>query len=399
MQTESLQTTRIKSVSDLDPFFDSWREIAAGAPMLSPEWLLGWWEIYAAPEDELYVLLFHEPGGALVGLAPLYLQGVEGKATFRLLGAGDALTHHLTWLCAAGWETRVGIEVARFLLECKSSWKRLLFESVDEDAAAIYATMNCLTENGCLEHRRQINSCWKIALPATWDDYLRMLSGSLRKRCRKLQRQFFDSGKVQVRQVESESDIQEGFEILLKLHAARWGNARQPLGVFDDQRFRTFHDKVSRKLLAQKKLRLAWLEFDGRPIAVEYQFVDSKSVYAYQAGVDLSMDEFSPGKLSMMAAIQFAIAQGCEFFDLLRGDESYKSNWRAAPMACYDLRVWQDRSMGRVELAMWSWYTLAVRRLKTIIPTRFINLGLKLLRATREACRSLVRGGKISDRP
>lgn len=386
MQIKPLQTKKIDSTSALAPYLDDWRKLAAGAPMRSPEWMLAWWEIYAGPEDQLCILLLHEPQGTMVGLAPLYLQGVGGNGTFRLLGSSINCTHHTTWLATTGWETRVGVEVARFLLQCKPGWKRLLFEAVDADATAIHATMNYLAQNDCLRHQRQINSCWKITLPATWDDYLRMLSRSHRKRCRKLQRQFLDSGIVKTRQVETEEDLQEGLQLLLKLHGYRWGSVRKPLGVFDDQKFKTFHETVSRKLTSCKKLRLAWLECDGKPIAIEYQFVDAKAVYAYQAGVDLSMDEYSPGKLSMMAAIQFAIAQGCEFLDLLRGDEPYKSNWRAAPVACHDLRAWQNGVMGRVEWAMWSGYTMAVRHLKPIIPSSLIDPGLKLFQTLRDAC-------------
>lgn len=392
VQNKPLKKTRADSASDLEPYRVGWHELADDAPMRSPEWLLAWWEMYATRNDELCILFFHEPGGTLVGLAPLYLRRVGRKATFRILGAGDSVTHHTDWLCAAGWETRIGREVGQFLLKAQPEWKRLLFESVDADAAAIHATLAFLVENGCLGHLRPINSCWKITLPATWDDYLQMLSRSLRKRCRKLQRQFFDSGRIQIRQVESEADLEKGFEILLDLHAARWGSSGKPLGVFDDQRFRAFHEKISRDLLACSKLRLAWLECDGKPIAAEYQFVDAKAVYAYQAGVDLSMDEYSPGKLSMMAAIQFAIARGCESFDLLGGDESYKSSWRAVPADCHDLRVWQNGILGRATWVMWSGYTLAARRLKPIIPARLIQLGLKSLHATRDACGSMVRG-------
>ena len=385
MQTKPLRTTRIDSASDLSPFLDAWRDLAAGAPMRSPEWLLAWWDIFAEPGDELCVLLFHEPEGDMVGLAPLYLQGVGGSAIFRLLGSADACTHHTTWLTAAGLETRVGIEVARFLLQCKPDWKRLVFEAVDADAAAVHATLNHLAENGCLCHRRQINSCWKIELPDTWDDYLLMLSRSLRKRCRKLQRQFLDSGKIQLHRVETEADLQHGFDVFLKLHGARWGSAHKPLGVFEDLRFRKFHETVSRNLLLQNKLRLAWLECDGKPFAIEYQFFDASAVYAYQAGIDLSKDEYSPGKLSMMAAIQFAIAQGCKFFDLLRGDDPYKTNWRAVPESCHDLRIWQSGITGRTEYAMWKGYTLFVRYFKPIIPPALINSGLKLFQKIREA--------------
>ncbi|MFC1843894.1 GNAT family N-acetyltransferase [Thermodesulfobacteriota bacterium] len=380
-QTKPLHTTNIHSISDLAPYLDAWHELSVGAPMQSPEWLLAWWEIYAEPDDKLYILLFHhETTDDLVGLAPLYLQDVRGKAIFRLLGSANDCTHHTTWLSKPGWETQVGIEVAKFLLQYKSGWKRLLFEAVDADATAIHVTINHLAENGCLYNKRKINSVWKIALPKTWDDYLMMLSRSLRKRCRKLQRDFLDSGKIQIHFIDNEADLQKGFEILLHLHGTRWGNTKKPLGVFDDQRFRKFHETTAARLLRRNQLRLAWLEYDGKPLAAEYQFFDSRSVYAYQAGVDLSMKAYFPGRLSMMAAIQFAIARGCEYFDLLRGDDPYKKNWRATPAACHDLRAWQNNGVGRLEWLKWQSYTLAVRYLKPIIPDPLITWGLKLFK-------------------
>jgi CelD/BcsL family acetyltransferase involved in cellulose biosynthesis len=184
--------------------------------------------------------------------------------------------------------------------------------------------------------------------------------------------------------VETEEDLKEGFEILLMLHSVRWGKGKKSLGVFADDKFRTFHEMISRNLLARKQLRLAWLECGGKPIAIEYQFFDSRTVYAYQAGIDLSVnDEYSPGKLTMMAAIRYAIEHGHETFDLLRGDEPYKSNWRAVSFPCYDLRLWPRRGLGCMEWAMWKGYSLVTRLLKPIIPQAIIHRGLTLFRAMR----------------
>lgn len=376
----ALQATRARSLAAARQDLGAWQGLASLAPMQSPEWLLTWWEEYSVPEDELCVLFLHGSGGALVGVAPMYLSGAGSCPTLRLLGASDACTHHLTWSSSPGWEHRVGIEVAQFLLDNRGDWERVFFEAVDADAVAIHATMAHLVEQGCLGHRRQVHSSWEIVLPEDWDAYLKVLSRSLRKRCRKLQRQFLDSGRIQLRTAEDEDSLREGFAVLLQLHAARWGKGEKPLGVFDNHKFRTFHERVSRALLARDQLRLAWLELDGKPIAAEYQFYDERAVYAYQAGIDLDYDDYSPGKLSMMTAIQFALAQGCKSFDLLRGDEPYKLNWRAIPSPCYDLRAWQPGIRGRAEWAGWGGYSWAVRRLKPILPQRLVVRVLECLR-------------------
>ena len=226
---------------------------------------------------------------------------------------------------------------------------------------------------------------WKIALPATWDEYLKMISKTHRKRCRKLQNEFLESGQVQVHRVMGEANFEQGFDILLQLHAARWGEKNKPLGGFSDQRFREFHKTIARELLNRKQLLLAWLEYKGRPVAVEYQFIGQKSVYSYQAGMDPAVVEFSPGNLSIMASIQYAIEQGCNSFDFSRGDQPYKANWRATPTACQDIRIWQDRFQGRLEHALWGVISMAVhvrklagRWLKAQVPPRIIDTGRRM---------------------
>jgi len=343
----------------LEDYVNAWRVLADGVPMRSPEWFLVWWRFYAEPGDELCVLLFHEPGGLLVGLSPLYIRVAKKRRTVCLLGSGDASTNHTTWLAAAGWENQVSNAVVQFLLSMKPTWNCVQFDAVDADDTAVDATVTCLAEKGCLVRRIPLHNCWSIALPATWDEYLKMLSRTHRQRCLKLQRQLLESGRVQVHRVTSEADFSRGFDILLQLHAARWGETAHPLGCFSDRKFREFHETVALELLKRNKLLLVWLEWDGKPIAVEYQFMDKKNVYSYQAGMDPSVTEFPPGKLSILASIQFAIAHGFESFDFSRGDQPYKGNWRATPTACYDIRIWPDHLSGRLEHAMWGMRNLA----------------------------------------
>lgn len=354
-----LQTTRIHSVSDLGAYRDAWRALALGVPMRSPEWLLVWWQHYAAPDDELCILLFHEPGGLLIGLAPLYIQRAGKRRTVCLLGSGEASTNHTTWLAAPGREKLVSNAVAQFLLDLKPGWNCVRLDSVDAVDMAINATVTYMAENGCLVRRRPLHNCWKITLPPTWEEYLQMLSRTQRKRCRKLQRELLDSGLVKVYRVTSEADFSRGFEILLQLHSTRWGEPTKPLGCFSDQRFRAFHNTAALELLKRNQLLLVWLEYDGRPIAVEYQFIDQKNVYSYQAGMDTTVTGFSPGNLSIMASIQFAIAQGCKSFDLSRGDQPYKTHWRATPNICHDVRICTDHLSGRLEHAIWGISSLA----------------------------------------
>jgi CelD/BcsL family acetyltransferase involved in cellulose biosynthesis len=262
-------------------------------------------------------------------------------------------------------------------------WQRLLFEAVDEEASSLRATMECLDEKNCIVHKRRINSCWKISLPPTWEDYLKTLSRSLRKRCRKLHRDYFETGSICLRQVEKIEDLPKGLALLQKLHAMRWGTPRQPRGVFSDPRFSSFHEKVAHALLSSGQLRLAWLEQGGVPVAAEYQFFDRDTLYAYQAGLDVSTGAYS-GKLSMMAAIHFAIDHNFRWFDLLGGDEPYKANWRATAVECHDWRAWPCSFRGYVESTCWRTYMTTAKGLKSLLPDQVIQCFLRRSSRVRE---------------
>lgn len=386
MQTESLRTTTLHSVAEATPYLDAWRRLSSRAPMRSPEWLLSWWQHYATPDDYLHVILVLDCAKNLVGLAPLYQHSTGLKRSLQILGARNNCSHHNNWLSLAGYENHVGEAIGHYLLQHRQDWNRLLLEAADADATAVRTTLNHLDRHGCLVHQRPINSGWKINLPDSWDDYLQRLSRSLRKRCRKLQRQFFDSGTIRICQVDCEEHLEQGFQILLKLHATRWGDHSAPLGVFSDNRFRAFHEKMAQSLLSSGQLRLAWLECNNRPIAVEYQFFDDRTVYAYQAGLDLSAHECSPGKLSMMAAIRFAIERGCSSFDLLGGDEPYKLHWRAVPTPRHDLRAWQRGLTGYTEWTLWHIYMMCSMILKKILPERLSYRLAKLSVGIKKVC-------------
>jgi len=380
-----LRTTRVRRESELEPFCEAWRQLAGEVPTRSPQWLLVWWRYYRQEGDELCVLLFFQPDGTLVGLAPLYLAAAGGSKSVCLLGSGDASTNHTTWSCAPGWEERVGVAVAGFLMAAGAQWQRIWLESADVGDPALNATVHELARHGYLVCSTPRHNTWQIALPPGWEEYLKLLSKIHRKRCRKWQ-QLLDSGRVVIHQVRDAAEFPRGFEILLQLHGARWGEPGRPQGCFSDPRFREFHQAAAGELLRQGQLLLVWLELDGRPIAVEYQFADRTTAYSYQAGMDPSIEEFSPGNLSILAAIRDAIAQGRSSFDLSRGDQPYKSTWRATPTPCRDIRIWPGGSAGRLEHAGWvlrnraeAARMRAVTWLKARLPSQLVDRGRRML--------------------
>ena len=102
------------------------------------------------------------------------------------------------------------------------------------------------------------------------------------------------------------------------------------------------------RLLREGQLRLHWLELDGKAAAAEYHLAGAGIVYAYQSGVDPDLLDQEPGRLITMATVRRAIEQGDRAFDFLRGDEPYKSHFRARPRESFDVRVVPNRVTARL---------------------------------------------------
>jgi hypothetical protein len=68
--------------------------------------------------------------------------------------------------------------------------------------------------------------------------------------------------------------------------------------------------------------------------------------YFYQSGLDAAYDKYSAGLVTMGLAIKRAIEEGAEEYDLLHGNEAYKSHWSCDSRELSRLEVYPPRPLG-----------------------------------------------------
>jgi CelD/BcsL family acetyltransferase involved in cellulose biosynthesis len=361
MNASTISIQRLSSAAQLAPLTGAWNELARGVPFRRFEWLESWWRAYGQhSEKELCVLSAVDETGELVGLAPWYVARSAGeRSTIRFLGSGEVCSDYLSVLCRPGREDEVTHSLAKWLCAASNDaavdrprWELLELGGADEHDLVVRSLLVHLAERGNLVHRRNRPSCWRVQLPGDWDGYLAMLSKSHRKQLRRLERNYFASGRARLHTVENEQQMQFGLETLIRLHQQRWKSLGQR-GCFASARFVNFHAETARRLLAAGNLRLVWLEVDGRAVAAEYQVLGNGVVYAYQSGIEPTALEHEPGRLIMLATLRLAIAEGRHALDFLRGDESYKAHWRAHPRPTQEIRVVADNPTARLRHNLW----------------------------------------------
>lgn len=326
----------VRNADQLAPLREEWGQLSAPSPMQSHPWLATWWEVYGGASRELFTVTARE-GDHLVGVAPWYR---DRRGALRMLGDGRVCSDHATLLAAPGYAAAFTSRLAAWLLQKPSSaWRRLSLESLDADDVACGGFVSQATAGGCLQSNRQEPGACHIDLPATWDEYLAGVSKNHRKRCRRWTREFFDTGRAEVRVAEQPEACLAALDTLAKLHGSR-RDALGDEGVFADPRFARFHRRVVPRLAAVGGVQLRTLYVDGQAVAAEYLLQDAQTWYAYQSGLSPQGEALSAGNLSILAMLRDVIACGCRRFDLLRGDEPYKFSWGAVhtPAATVTLR-------------------------------------------------------------
>jgi CelD/BcsL family acetyltransferase involved in cellulose biosynthesis len=354
-----LEAIRIQSFAELAAWSREWNALGGGNPFLSYEWLDAWWRNYeqhsgrAQRGRELYILLVCDAWKRLVGIAPVYVERTTTQGrVLRFLGGGETCSEYVSIRCEAGFEDDVAATLADWLTEANlidedDRWDVLKLAAVDQGDPVVGRLLDHLEDRGHRVDRKPGVNRWRIELPATWDDYLATLSKCHRKKLRRLERDDFDSGRVLVHWVHSQADLDRALSILVDLHQRRW-QTQGKSGCFASRRFLQFHHDVTAQLLSGNALLMNWLELDGRPIAATYDLGGGGGVYAYQSGIDPESLDRQPGRLMNLASIRRAIERGDQFYDLLRGDEPYKANWRATPRPSYDAHVVPSRTSARL---------------------------------------------------
>jgi CelD/BcsL family acetyltransferase involved in cellulose biosynthesis len=355
-EISSARDLRVERVSTDDEFAllaDEWNALAGYIPFRRWEWLEAWWRHFQCPGDQLFVLCVRDSTGRLVGLAPWFARTSTMLGTVvQFLGSGKVCSDYLTILEADGFTGHVASRVADWMVqESDIPWDAIELDGVTADDPA--TTMFCqrLASGDDCVHRTAGLSCWRIALPATWDEYVIGLSKSRRERVRQLHRRKFETGNAVVRVAETTGDLKRGFDVLVDLHQRRRNSLGQP-GCFALSAFTDFLREAAERFLRLGRLRLQWIELEGRPIAVQLDLQGGETVYHYQSGIEPQLPRERPGWLGTSAALKSAIEQKFTFFDFLRGDETYKSHWRAKPVATVNIRIAANSATARLRQKM-----------------------------------------------
>ncbi|WP_158545546.1 GNAT family N-acetyltransferase [Bremerella cremea] len=343
---------RVEHVTDLspeDPLWTQWEELAGSRLFLAPRWLMPWWRAYRAPGSQLLLLTVRNAQDELIGLAPWFLQRtwLSGNK-LQSLGCGLACTDYMSILTQPHKEEAVLSALAEYLKQRMPQIDHIYLEGIEADNLTMGRFAQIMaTQYGYQSRDVECLDCFRLPLPADWETWVMQLSRSRRRRVRQLWRDQFDTGKAVIKVAHDENTLAEGFEILVDLHQRRQNAIGHP-GSFASKAFYEFLWEAAQRHLASGQLRLQWVELEGKPVAAQLDLQEGDTLLDYCSGIAIDCEYARPGWLGVTAGIRHAIESGRTTFDFLRGDESYKSHWRAEPVKMIHLDLVPPTFKGRM---------------------------------------------------
>lgn len=322
------------------------------------EWQRTWWK-YFGKNRTLHCLVFKEEGRT-VGIFPLFLQrtGIFPFGGVTVLRAcGDLESDYLDVIAASGDKLRV---LRAFVEYLRTSGLKFDFLEV-RDLSEAFETLGMFTEilgaAGFKSYVYMGTVCPQVKLPATWPEFLQRLGGNLRYQLKKKNDRLKKNFRVEFELAgDSDVEVETAVREFAVVHGNRWESLGY-LNAFKDDHLMDFHIEVSRKFARRGWLRMLFLNVDGKKVAVNYDFHFKKRIYFYHgnAFADPEIMKYSPGFLLRCAAIEQGIGEGMEVYDMLRGNETYKTNdFKCEPVGNFRLRAVLPGGLRRLKFAVFT---------------------------------------------
>jgi CelD/BcsL family acetyltransferase involved in cellulose biosynthesis len=324
----------------------SWDAVCQGSgctsPFMSWAWHRAWADTAPALEaNASEVLTIHDAGDSLEAMLPIR----RCRLRFR-----RRWVQALTWAIGdVGCPDELDVpalpdadvEALADALD-ELPWHVIVLPNLVEGAPNAQRLAAALVERGHAVRYQPLWGCPRLALPASWDDYLASLSANRRQIVRRKERSLYRTHDVTIVDYD-DATISKGWTHLLALHDRRWNGE----GAFQDPRTAGLQRQFAGEMARQGRLWLSTLDIDGKPAAAWYGFTSGDTVYFYQGGRDPGWQRESVGLVLMAAMIRRAIERGYKAFDFLRGDDEYKYAWAPARCTTEELVVFRAGWNGR----------------------------------------------------
>lgn len=294
--------TEIVLRDELASIAPAWDELVPTASLPTP-FSRSWWLENVRRHRPRFLLV--RDGSELVGGVALEERRLGGISAVTMLGSGPLCPDHLDLLARPGYDATVIDAVHRCF--AGPGHRLIELDGLAEDA---------MLPRALPQARPTVMAVAPWLKVAGSEAYLAGRSANFRSNLRKV-RNRANRERVRYRRLQTD-ELPQGLERLRALHRQRWGESRF-LSAFDAFAL------AAQAGASAGAFSLHELSADGATIASVGCFEEGPRIFFYQAGRSIESRWRGAGTLLLFKVIEDAHERGLHEFDMLRGDERYKS--------------------------------------------------------------------------
>ena len=291
-----------------------------------PAWLKVWWQAFGAGA-ELHLEAIRQEK-EVIGIAPLLVR--DGRVS--LIGNAD-VCDYLDFVVAPGREE----DFFNALLDDlrQKGINHLDLRPLRPDSTVLTHLVSIARNRGYEVLRRSEDVTVEVDLPATWEEYLGILTAKQRHEVRRKLRRLSEAGKVDYHLIMDNAAVNNAMGTFLKMFTG----TRTDKAAFLTTQMESFFRSLADSMAEAGLLRLGILELDTAPTAMIMCFDYNDCVYLYNSGYDPQYDSLSVGLLCKVLSIKESIQEGKKRFDFLKGGETYKYRLGGRDVPLYSCQI------------------------------------------------------------
>ena len=252
-------------------------------------------------------------GSDLLGLVPLSIE----NETAYFLGNPDVCDYQ-DIITAPGQGVRVVAAAIQHL--ASHTIRKIDMRTLRPDAIALRALQKLAADAKITMQSSEEDVTYEMALPASWEDYLKQLNGKQRHEVRRKIRRLDLHGPYAYTLAAEKGVLEDDINTFLRLFQLN----RKDKAAFMNQTMADYFRDLIQNLADRRMLGLYFLIIDGIAAAAVLCFDFNGVRYLYNSGYDAQYHGLSVGILSKLFSIDKGIEAGCRHYDFLKGSEDYK---------------------------------------------------------------------------
>ena len=281
------------------------------------DFIITWFKYFGEKLQCRILCVYDNSLGEYIGFIPLYININNGLKHVRMIGERHADYSHII--------LESNLELTHLVSEYlrnKMVWDVIYLNSYCEGSLTDLV-INAITSNSFFHQSEKRASFHILKLKNTWEEYYNQLGKKFRQDTERQIKRLNKLGNYSIEEIKSENII-NNLDSLFELHKRRW-SAKDGKTLFDDKNTRDFFIELAVIFDSCGYLRFSKMVLGTEILAMHFGFTFQNRFYYYIPVINDSYSQYSAGRLLLLELIKNSFDDGLEIFDLMAGDESYKS--------------------------------------------------------------------------